>query len=126
MLTLGLDNLAQVQLLNWTSQVFGIMGVCFGKISISALLLGIIKNSDMHWHRLYLWIVTIGLASAIAVTGSVLTMSQCSPPARLWDSRIEGTCIDPSVMSGYGTFIGCKFISSLSTQGKWRVGRMGK
>ncbi|KAK7978672.1 hypothetical protein PG988_006162 [Apiospora saccharicola] len=103
---LGADNMAAVQLLNWTSQVFGIMGVAAGKISVSALLLAIIRQTEMRWQRVYIWAITITLASVIAVSCSILTFAQCSPPRRLWDQRVDGHCIDPFVMSGFGTFTG--------------------
>ncbi|KAK8135202.1 hypothetical protein PG984_007214 [Apiospora sp. TS-2023a] len=93
--------MAAVQLLNWTSQVFGIMGVAAGKISVSALLLAIIRQTEMRWQRLYIWAITITLASVIAVSCSILTFAQCSPPRRLWDQRIDGHCIDPFIMSGF-------------------------
>ncbi|KAK8093326.1 hypothetical protein PG997_000011 [Apiospora hydei] len=96
--------MAEVQLFNWTSQVFGIIGVAAGKISVSALLLGIIRQTELRWQRVYLW--TITLASAIALSCSILTFSQCSPPKRLWDQRVDGNCINPLVMSGFGTFTG--------------------
>lgn len=105
----GLDNLAMVQFFNWLSQVFGIMGVAFGKVSISALLLGIIGTTELQWQRYYIWTVTVWFSVAIAVSCSILTFSQCQPAQRLWDTRIDGTCIDPKVMSSFGTFTGCKF-----------------
>jgi hypothetical protein len=98
-----------VQLLNWTSQVFGIIGVAAGKVSVSALLLGIIRLTELKWQRVCLWTVTGGLAGAIAVACSILMFAQCRPAAALWDTRVEGTCIDPKVMSGFGTFTGCQF-----------------
>lgn len=110
--SLGLDNLAQIQFLDWLSQVFGILGVAAGKISVSALLLSIMQNTGLRWHCLYLWVVTIGLASAIAVSCSILTMAQCSPPQALWDSRVKGHCIKSEVMSGYGIFTGCEYSSN--------------
>ncbi|KAK7979920.1 hypothetical protein PG989_012377 [Apiospora arundinis] len=103
---LGDDNFATVQLLNWTSQIFGIIGVAAGKISVSALLLAIIRQTEMRWQRLYLWVVTIALASVIALSCSILTFAQCSPARRLWDQRVDGHCINPHVMSGFGTFTG--------------------
>jgi hypothetical protein len=41
----GVENLTRVILLNWTSQIFGIVGVATGKISVATLLLGIIQDS---------------------------------------------------------------------------------
>ena len=103
----GLENLAKVQLFNWMSQVFGIMGVAFGKVSISALLLGIIGTSELQWQRYYIWVVTVWLSVAISIACSILTFSQCQPAAALWDVRVDGTCINPKVMSSHGTFTGC-------------------
>lgn len=104
----GIDNLTKAILLNWTSQIFGIVGVATGKISISALLLHIMHDTGWTWQRIYLWTVTIVLTSCVAISCSLLTFLQCSPPQRLWDPRIKGTCMDPKVMAGYGIFTGCK------------------
>ncbi|OAQ73581.1 hypothetical protein VFPPC_01265 [Pochonia chlamydosporia 170] len=102
----GPDNVATVLLLNWLSQPFGIIGVACGKISVAALLLQIIELTELRWHRLFLWIVPITLAALIAISCSVLTFAQCSPANALWDKRVEGKCIDPHVMAGFGTFTG--------------------
>ena len=111
----GIDNLTNAILFNWTSQVFGIIGVASGKISISALLLQILRDTGWRWQRIYLWIVTIILTSCIAISCSLLTFLQCSPPNRLWDQRVEGTCLDPKVMAGYGIFTGCKSAMTVSS-----------
>lgn len=118
---LGLDNLAQILLLDWLSQVFGILGVAAGKVSVSALLLSMLRDTALQWHRLYLWFVTIGLSSAIATSCSILTMSQCSPPRALWDSRVDGQCIDSNTMSSYGIFTGgmCSHLSETGHQDRY-------
>ncbi|KAF3010835.1 hypothetical protein E8E13_008777 [Curvularia kusanoi] len=105
----GMDNLTKAILLNWTSQIFGIVGVATGKISISALLLHIMRDTGWTWQRIYLWVITIIITSFVAISCSLLTFMQCSPPNRLWDPRIEGSCIDPKVMAGYGIFTGSFF-----------------
>lgn len=106
----GMDNLTKAILLNWTSQIFGIVGVATGKISISALLLNIMRDTGWTWQRVYLWSVTIVFTSLVAISCSLLTFLQCSPPQRLWDPRIDGACLDPKVMAGYGIFTGCKSV----------------
>ncbi|KAF9883254.1 hypothetical protein FE257_003810 [Aspergillus nanangensis] len=104
---LGPDLVAQVNLLNWTGQVFGILGLGAGKISIAALLLGILsKTPGWRGHKLFLWIVCIILVVLTSIACASLSLSQCNPPAALWDSRIEGDCIDPQIMADYGTFTG--------------------
>ncbi|KAK7397909.1 hypothetical protein QQX98_012729, partial [Neonectria punicea] len=102
----GLDNMALVLFLNWLSQVFGILGVAAGKISVSALLLAIINLTELRWQRIYLRSVTIVLASLVAISCSVLTFAQFSLAKALWDKRVNETCIDPHVMASYGTFTG--------------------
>ncbi|KAJ6784782.1 hypothetical protein PWT90_06231 [Aphanocladium album] len=102
----GPDNVANVLFLNWLSQVFGILGVAAGKISVAALLLAIIQLTELRWQRIFLWIVPITLASLIAIACSTLTFAQCTPAKALWDQRVEGKCIDPHVMSSFGTFTG--------------------
>ncbi|KAH6676314.1 integral membrane protein [Halenospora varia] len=103
---LGPDVIAEVQLLNWTSQIFGIMGVGAGKVSVSALILAIMKNSHKTWQKAYLWTFCIVLVCAVSLSCSILTFSQCRPAAALWDTRIAGTCIRPKIMAGFGTFTG--------------------
>lgn len=102
----GLDNVATVLFLNWLSQVFGIMGVAAGKISVAALLLAIIRLTELRWQRIFLWTVPISLAAIIAIACSTLTFAQCSPAKALWDNRVQGECINPHVMSSFGTFTG--------------------
>lgn len=104
----GLDNVANVLFLNWLSQVFGILGVAAGKISVAALLLAIIQQTELRWQRIFLWIVPVTLASLIAIACSTLTFAQCTPAKALWDQRVVGRCIYPHVMSSFGTFTGGK------------------
>lgn len=102
----GPDNVANVLFLNWLSQVFGILGVAAGKISVAALLLAIIQLTELRWQRIFLWIVPVTLASLVAISCSTLTFAQCTPAKALWDQRVTGKCIDPHVMSSFGTFTG--------------------
>ncbi|KAH8678636.1 hypothetical protein BGZ60DRAFT_555217 [Tricladium varicosporioides] len=103
---LGQDTIAEVQLLNWTSQVFGIMGVGAGKVSVSALILAIMKNTHKTWQKAYLWTFCIVLVCGVSISCSILTFSQCRPAAALWDTRISGTCLEPKIMADFGTFTG--------------------
>ncbi|KGQ03571.1 hypothetical protein BBAD15_g11174 [Beauveria bassiana D1-5] len=102
----GADNVANVLFLNWLSQVFGILGVAAGKISVAALLLAIVRLTELRWQRVFLWIVPVTLASLVAIACSTLTFAQCTPANALWDQRVGGRCIDPHVMSSFGTFTG--------------------
>lgn len=109
---LGLDVISDVQLLNWTSQVFGIIGIGAGKVSVSALILAIIRKTRMVWQEIYLWTFCIVLVLCVSASCSILTFAQCRPAAALWDKRVEGHCIDPSIMANFGTFTGGTLIPS--------------
>jgi hypothetical protein len=109
-LKLGPDIIAQIQLLNWTSQVFGIIGVGAGKVSVSALLLAIMKDTQRSWQKIYIWTFCIVLVCGVSISCSILTMSQCRPAAALWDQRITGKCIKPTIMADYGTFTGGMYL----------------
>lgn len=102
----GPDNVAIVLCLNWLSQIFGIVGVAAGRVSVSALLLGMIKSTELRWQRMFLWLVPITLAALIAMSCLTLASAQCSPTNALWDKRVQGKCIDPKVIAGFGTFTG--------------------
>ena len=109
---LGIDTITEVQLLNWTSQVFGIIGVCAGKVSVSAMLLAIIARTQRRWQRYYLWTFCVAIAIGAAISCSILTFAQCRPAAALWDSRVKGVCLDPEIMADFGTFMGGKLLCS--------------
>lgn len=111
---LGPDVVARVQLLNWTSQVFGIFGVGAGKVSVSALLLGILRNTWRDWQVIYLWVVCITLEVCVSTACSILTFAQCRPAAALWDARIPGKCINPKIMADFGTFTGGMSLAKIS------------
>lgn len=107
--TTGPDNLATVQLVNWLSQPFGIMGAAFGKVFVSALLLGIIGPAELQWQRYYICIVTIWLTMLVGISCSTLTFAQCSPAEALWDDHVDGKCLPPHIMAGYGQFAGSTY-----------------
>jgi hypothetical protein len=105
---LGVEVITQVQLLNWTSQVFGIIGVCAGKVSVSALLLNIMSRTNRVWQKYYLWIFCIVISVTASIACASLTFAQCQPPQALWDPLVKGNCINPSIMADYGIFMGCE------------------
>lgn len=104
----GIENLTRVILFNWTAQIFGIFGVAAGKISIAAFLLAVVREAGRDWQRVYLWAVPIFLAGGLAISCSILTFAQCTPMERLWDPRVEGTCMNPKLMAAGGVFTGSK------------------
>lgn len=114
----GADNFAQVQFLIWLSLVFSILGVSLGKVSISVLLLNIIGVAGMRRVRHYLWIVPIVLTAMIGIACCILTMSQCRPAKRLWDSRVDGTCLAPEISARFGIFAAGAFFFHPSGKGQ--------
>jgi hypothetical protein len=103
---------AEIQLLNWCSQIIAIFGLGAGKISISALILAILKNTDKKWQKIYLWAFCIMLEISVCISMTVFTLAQCSPPKALWDHRVLGTCVRPIVEADYAVFYCGKEIPS--------------
>ena len=103
---LGFDALAQVQLLNWMAQAFGSIACAYGRISVAALILSILRGSRPKWQKYYLWTFCITLESCVTISNVVLKFAQCRPAAALWDPRVAGSCLDPLVMARYGIFYG--------------------
>ncbi|KAK7949411.1 uncharacterized protein PG986_010297 [Apiospora aurea] len=101
---LGEDNTAEVQLLNWTSQVFGIIGVAAGKISVSALLLGIIRQTELRWQRVYLWTFnTFADASLALIPITIFWSLQNKTAGRIQLSIVFSLNILTSICSGIKT-----------------------
>jgi hypothetical protein len=88
----------------------GIIGVAAGKVSVSALILAIMQNTHRVWQKVYLWVFCMVLVCMVCISCSVLTFAQCRPAAALWDTRIKGHCIKPSIMADFGTFTGGRLI----------------
>ena len=59
------------------------MGLAFGKVSVSALLLLTLRDTQLRWHKLFLWTMTITLVLLINVASSILILIPCSPPEAL-------------------------------------------
>ena len=110
------DKLAETELLNWLCQIFAVFGLAAGKISISLLLLAILKNTDNRWQRVYLWTFCIVLELCLSISITIFTLAQCRPAAALWDKRISGICVKPIIEADYAVFFCCmcKFNISIS------------
>jgi len=95
------------QRVNRAGQVFGYMGVGAGKVSIAALLLGIIKNASKKvWQRVYLWVICTILVFAMRVCCSILVVNLCS----LKKDGSMAWCMDPDILVMVCTFTGGRCI----------------
>lgn len=102
LVTEGEERLQLVAKLSWVSQPFCIMALGTGKISVALLLLRFLLPSQK-WLRWSLWfcLITVNLALATAV---LLTFLQCSPPSKLWNQKLDGTCWPPTLQTNYSLF----------------------
>jgi hypothetical protein len=71
----------------------------FSKISFGVTLLRLTSGKV----RLFVWfcIVTLFL---VMLPSALLTWVSCRPTAKVWNSTIEGECLDARITIGYGIF----------------------
>lgn len=101
----------------WLSTPFSTMSACFGKISISLLILRMINRNRSY--TIFLWTL-IFLLFVINLLLTIITFSQCTPASWLWDqlnpalAGYSGSCWHPNIQKNYGYFQGGMICSSLS------------
>lgn len=70
-------------------QTFAVVGMAVAKWSLGLFLLRLVTEA---WHRAVIWTAMCVLMSA-SISVCFVFWLQCSPPAYLWDKRIEfGEC----------------------------------
>ena len=78
----------------WIFQPFIVLSSVFSRISISIMLIHIFpRKKAMKWFLIILAIAN----STFAIIGLTLIFTQCSPPQKLWNPEISGTCLSPVV-----------------------------
>lgn len=101
----------------WLSTPFSTMSACWGKISISLLILRMINRKVAY--TIFLWTL-IFLLFIINVLLTIVTFAQCKPASWLWDqlnpslAGYHGSCWNPNIQKNYGYFQGGKTYSILS------------
>ena len=69
---------------------FSVLSASWSKTSFALTLL---RLSD-RWMRIMIWVIIITL-NLIMGTAMLTMWVKCTPFAKIWDSKVEGTCIDP-------------------------------
>lgn len=85
---LDLDNAVKAVEWEMIGQTFAVIGMATAKVSLGLFLLRIVIKT---WHRVALWIASIGLL-VVSVVVAVLFWTQCLPPRALYDPRVQGKC----------------------------------
>ncbi len=92
-----LPELPKLVMYNTIVQFGNTVGVCFVKISVCLFTLRFIKGTHKPV-RIMLWVtiaITVALTTALVVTLSV----SCIPFRKIWDEKLSGTCIEPSILN---------------------------
>ncbi|KAF2234782.1 hypothetical protein EV356DRAFT_532582 [Viridothelium virens] len=92
----------------WLTVPFSTMSACFGKISISLLLMQIINRNRAGKIFLSCLIITLFIVNLLL---TIITFAQCRPVTFLWDKLnphvgYAGKCWSPDVQKNYGYFQG--------------------
>lgn len=87
-----------------------IMSVAIGKISVVFLLHRLMGTNA---NRIYFWMlwITMFISISLSVGAVVVVLRFCSPTESIWNTNIQGTCIDPNIQLGVGLAQACKFFS---------------
>lgn len=93
----------------WLSTPMSTQAACWGKISISLLILRMFTRNRAY--TIFLWTL-IFLLFIINIVLAIITFVQCTPASWLWDqlnptiAGYRGTCWNPSIVKNYGYFQG--------------------
>ncbi|KAL2819311.1 hypothetical protein BDW59DRAFT_151623 [Aspergillus cavernicola] len=88
---------------NWLSQGFHVMSTNWGKVSVGLFLLRIIEKVKHHKPVMYAGIFLLTIIHSFCV---YTIYGQCTPTVKLWDSSVDGSCLDPNVQKNYAFFQG--------------------
>lgn len=95
------ENKPLLGLLDKATATQTILAATWGKTAFTITLLRITTG----WAKTSVWlvIVTMNIYMLLLV---VLGWAQCSPPAKLWELELPGTCLPPEVRPDYNIFSG--------------------
>ena len=86
-------------------EVFCILSLSFGKISICLFLLRILEQSHGKKKKIFLYF-TIGLLVVTAAISLGQLLGQCNPVSKQWNPIIPGHCADPVIFTKISYFNG--------------------
>lgn len=99
------DDAIRATKFDWLSQAFVLTALSLGRISVAFLIL---RVSNTKWHFYFLHTINIILFLLHAAL-IIWIYTQCRPVARLWNSRVPGTCQDPKTQLNYTLFLAGEF-----------------
>lgn len=87
---LTLDQIGAALMWTWVSIFIGLVALTFAKWAIIALLLQV-EGPNKRKRKIFLW--SLGaILGIVAVVQFVLSWTQCTPAARLYDLELPGEC----------------------------------
>lgn len=72
----------------YIGETFGLFSVPLSKASFCITLL---RLTVIQWQKQLLWFITITVQPTFYAC-AITTLVQCSPPQKLWDTFLPGTC----------------------------------
>ncbi|KAF3763191.1 hypothetical protein M406DRAFT_240401, partial [Cryphonectria parasitica EP155] len=88
-------------LLDEVTATLTIFAAAWSKTAFAVTLLRILEG----WAKKCVWFIAISM-NVLMLAGVILGWAQCSPPDKLWDDEIAGTCLPRSIRSDYNIFSG--------------------
>jgi len=82
-------------------QMFGILAVLWSKTSFAITLLRLTEGKT----KFFIWFVIVSMNVSLGLL-ALFTWVQCTPVAKSWNKRLDGTCWDISAVNGYNIFTG--------------------
>lgn len=78
-----------------------------GKVSVLIFLLRLMGHAAKRWHLIMLW-TACALMVCINVFAIVIIVGFCYPAVAIWDPSVQGSCMSPSILSVYWSFLSLK------------------
>ena len=70
---------------------FSVLAATLSKLSFATTLLRLCRG----WSKIVVWVI-IGTLSLIMTVTMMFMWLKCHPVSKIWDSSVEGSCIDPA------------------------------
>lgn len=82
--------------INWISQVFCVLGLAFGKISVGFLIIRIGVPNIRTRSLLYFFMVSQFIMFSLAI---IFVFAQCTPVTKLWEVEAPGKCWNTQILT---------------------------
>jgi hypothetical protein len=89
----------------YIGETFGLFSVPLSKVSFCITLL---RLTVISWQKNLLWFIIVTVQITFYAC-AIITLVQCDPPQKLWDTTLPGKCWDNRIAIYSGIFVGGKY-----------------